>query len=293
MKGAGLTAEHLVLRISGRELDLASRTHIMGILNITPDSFSDGGRFVREHGQDTASAVESALRMVEDGADIIDIGGESTRPGSEPVSLADELARVVPVIEGIREHSDVPISIDTYKTETARTALAAGASIINDISAGSSPGMFGLAASTGAPIVLMHMKGAPRDMQAAPFYEDVVAEVVAYLVSRAKAAEAAGVDRDSIMIDPGIGFGKDIRHNLALINRLDVFAATGYPVLLGTSRKAFIGRLTGWMGPADRVEGTIASCTAGILKGAHIIRVHDVKAARRAAAVADAIARAE
>jgi dihydropteroate synthase len=276
--------------------DLSLRTHIMGILNVTPDSFSDGGRFTGDRGSSVETAVESALKMAEEGADIIDIGGETTKPGAQPVPLDEELARVIPVIEGIRRHSPVPISIDTYKPEAAKAALEAGADIINDIAAGGycsdGPGMFALAAATGAPIMLMHMKGLPRDMQADPRYDDVAAEVRGFLLERAKEAEAAGVAPDKILLDPGIGFGKNLAHNLTLINRLDELAATGYPVVLGTSRKAFIGRLTGVSDASDRVDGTVASSVAGIMKGAKIIRVHDVKAAKRAAAVVDAIIRA-
>jgi dihydropteroate synthase len=285
-----------LLRMGSAVLDLSLRTHIMGILNITPDSFSDGGRFTGGRDISVEEAVESALKMAEEGADIIDIGGETTKPGAQPVPLDEELARVVPVIEGIRRHSRVPISIDTYKPGTAKAALAAGADIINDIAAGGylcdGPGMLELAAATGAPIMLMHMKGQPRDMQADPRYDDVAAEVRGFLLGRAKEAEAAGVAPDKILLDPGIGFGKNLAHNLTLINRLDELAATGYPVVLGTSRKAFIGRLTGVSDASDRVDGTVASSVAGIMKGAKVIRVHDVKAAKRAAAVVDAIIRA-
>lgn len=277
-------------------LELSSRTHIMGVINVTPDSFSDGGRFIggyRGGRPDFTLAVETALKMAEDGADIIDVGGESTRPGAERLPLEEELARVVPVIEGIRKHSNVPVSIDTYKSETAKAAVLAGASIINDISGGGlDPDMLPLAASVGAAVILMHIKGTPADMQREPHYEDVVREVKDYLAERADMAVSSGIPRDRILVDPGIGFGKTMRHNLELINRIGEIAALGYPVVLGTSRKAFIGRLTGVSEATDRLEGTIASCVVGIVRGAKVIRVHDVRAAKRAATVADAILRA-
>lgn len=284
------------LRLKDAVLELSSRTHIMGVINVTPDSFSDGGRFIRGDSggrPDFMLAVETALRMAEDGADVIDVGGESTRPGAAILPLEEELERVIPVIEGIRKRSNIPISIDTYKPETAKAAVLAGASIINDISGGGfAPEMLPLAASVGAAVILMHIKGTPADMQKDPHYDDVVREVRDYLAARAEKAVSSGVSRDRILVDPGIGFGKTVRHNLELINRLDEIAALGYPVALGTSRKAFIGRLTGGADAKDRLEGTIASCVVGIVRGAKVIRVHDVRAAKRAATVADAILRA-
>ncbi|HLB25530.1 MAG TPA: dihydropteroate synthase, partial [Nitrospirota bacterium] len=263
------------LTLGGVTLELSSRTHIMGVLNITPDSFSDGGRFISSPGgvPEYGKAIDFALRMSEEGADIIDIGGESTRPGSETVPPEEEMRRVLPVIEGIRKHSRVPLSIDTRKAVTARMAVAAGASMINDISgAGFDPEMLDTASVSGAALVLMHMKGTPADMQADPRYDDVVGEVAAYLDARAQRAISSGIARDRIVIDPGIGFGKTLEHNLALIAGLDRIAALGYPVLLGVSRKAFIGKLTGGAAADDRLEGTIAADTAGIMKGADIIR---------------------
>jgi dihydropteroate synthase len=274
-------------------LDLSAGTRVMGILNLTPDSFSDGGRHFSGSGVDVEAAVDAALEMAGDGADIIDVGGESTRPGAAAVPEELETARVVPVIEAIRKRSPVPVSIDTTKAGTARAALYAGASIINDISGGTfDPGMYALAAETGAAMVLMHIKGTPADMQADPSYGDVVAEVKAHLASLADAALRAGVPADRILLDPGIGFGKTAAHNMALINRLDALAALGYPVVLGVSRKAFIGTLTGGAPATDRVEGSLAAAAIGIARGASIIRAHDVKATRRAALVADAILRA-
>lgn len=276
-------------------LDLSGTTRIMGILNVTPDSFSDGGAFVSSGGRiDHSKAVEHALIMTEDGADIIDIGGESTRPGSARVSLAEELDRVLPVIDGIKRHSSVILSIDTSKAAVARAAVGAGASIINDVSGGSlDPEMLDAVRQTGAAFIIMHMKGAPADMQVNPVYNDVVAEVRGVLAERAKMARDAGISPSKILLDPGIGFGKTLEHNLALINRLDTIAALGYPVVLGVSRKAFIGKLTGAEAPYDRMEGTIASSVIGIVRGAAILRVHDVKAVKRACLVADAVLRAE
>ncbi len=280
-----------ILELKGARLDLSARTHIMGVLNVTPDSFSDGGRFMGKGGSpDVGRIVEAALDMVRDGADIIDVGGESTRPGSVGVSASEEIARVAPVIRGITDRTDTPVSIDTCKSETARAAIEAGASIINDISAMRfDPEMASLAAGSGSAVVLMHMKGTPADMQEAPSYDDLVGEVFAFLEDAAGRAIAAGVPADRIMLDVGIGFGKTFAHNLELINRLDEFADLGYPMVLGVSRKAFIGALTGGLPPGERLEGTIAASVLGIARGAAVIRVHDVKAAKRAALVADAI----
>lgn len=279
------------LRLRDTTLALGERTHVMGILNVTPDSFSDGGRFVgKVGGPDVGRVVEAALKMAEDGADIIDVGGESTRPGSVPVSAQDEAARVVPVIEAIARQCAVPVSVDTYKAETALAAMDAGASIINDISGMRyDPEMAKVAARTGAAAVLMHIKGTPRDMQANPRYDDVVGEVALFLSDAADAAIAAGVHSDMILLDVGIGFGKTLEHNVELIRRHAEFLKLGYPMVLGVSRKAFIGTLTGGAAPDDRLEGTIAANVLGVAHGASIIRVHDVAAARRAAAVADAV----
>lgn len=282
------------LRLGGAVLDLSSRTHIMGVLNVTPDSFSDGGRFVDAGGRaDVTMAVEAALLMADEGADVIDVGGESTRPGAAPLSVSEEMDRVVPVIEGVRKVSRTPISIDTYKAAVARAAMSAGADMINDISGlAFDPEMPAAAAKTGAALVIMHIKGAPPDMQKAPRYDDLIGEVKAYLLAGADKAVRAGVPRDRILLDVGIGFGKTAAHNLALINRLDEFGSLGYPLVLGVSRKAFIGGLTGGAGPGDRLEGSLAAAVIGIARGASVIRAHDVRATRRAAAVADAILRA-
>jgi len=269
----------------GFRLDFASRTHIMGILNVTPDSFSDGGLFYEPD-----RAIDRADQMVEEGADIIDIGGLSTRPGSEPVSEQEEADRVLPVIEAVAPEAGVPISIDTYRASVARQALAAGASIVNDISGlRFDPDMAQVAASHSAPVALMHIKGTPRDMQQSPMYEALIPEILDYLRGSIRLAEDAGITQ--IMIDPGIGFGKTFDHNLTIINRLDEFVRMGYPVLVGPSRKAFIGAVLGGLPQSERMEGTAAVVAASIMKGAHIMRVHDVKEMARVARVTDAILR--
>ncbi|PKM96552.1 MAG: dihydropteroate synthase [Elusimicrobia bacterium HGW-Elusimicrobia-3] len=257
------------------------RTLVCGVLNVTPDSFSDGGKW-----DSTEAAVAQALELQEQGADMIDIGGESSRPGSEPVSLEDEKSRVLPVLEALAGRLHVPVSVDTCKPELAVLAIAAGADIINDITGFRDPAMAAAAAATGAGAIIMHMQGEPRSMQAAPYYMDVVAEVKAFLAGRAAELERAGVK--DILLDPGIGFGKTLEHNLALIARLGEIRALGYPVFLGVSRKKFIGALAGG-GPEERLAGTIAACVAGAANGADIIRVHDVLECRRAMLVADAV----
>lgn len=270
----------------GRKLDLDAKTLVMGIVNVTPDSFSDGGRFSR-----TEIAIEHGLELIRDGADILDVGGESTRPGSDQVSLEEELWRVVPVVEGLRGVTDVPISVDTTKAEVARQTLAAGADIINDITAlRGDPELGVVAAESGAGLVLMHMLGTPKTMQVEPHYQDVMAEVIAFLKERTEAAEAAGIRRGQIVLDPGIGFGKALGHNLEIFRRLRELVDEGWPVLMGPSRKGFIGALLGGAPVDQRVEGTAAAVTASILAGARIVRVHDVREMARVARVADAIA---
>jgi len=266
-------------------LDLSRRTLVMGIVNVTPDSFSDGGRYAQAD-----QAIAHGRRLIEEGADLLDIGGESTRPGSDPVALEEELSRVMPVVEGLAT-AGVPLSVDTTKAEVARQALAAGAAIVNDITAlRGDPALAAVAARGGAGVVLMHMLGRPRDMQADPRYDDVVAEVIAFLAERMAVAEAAGIARASIALDPGIGFGKTLEHNLALFRRLSELVALGPPVLMGPSRKGFIGRLLGGLSADQRVEGTAAAVTASILAGARIVRIHDVREMVRVARVADALA---
>ncbi|HEX9711742.1 MAG TPA: dihydropteroate synthase [Actinomycetota bacterium] len=271
----------------GGALRLSERTHIMGVVNVTPDSFSDGGMFL-----DPADAIEHGIRLAEEGADALDVGGESTRPGADPVGADDEIARAVPVIEGLAKSVEVPISIDTTKSAVARAALDAGASIINDVSAGRlDPSILTLAAERDVPVILMHMLGEPRTMQRDPIYDDVVEDVRAFLVSRAQAAADAGVDPGRIVIDPGIGFGKTPQHNLTLLKRLRDLTHPGYPVLLGASRKSFIG-LTLDLPVEERLEGTLATTAVGILNGASMVRVHDVRANLRAARIVDAVVRA-
>jgi len=260
-----------ILGWSGGRLDFSGGCVVMGVLNVTPDSFSDGGQFF-----DAGAAIEHGLRMVADGAAIIDVGGESTRPGSEGVSAEEQIRRVVPVIEGLRERTEVPVSIDTYNVEVAEAALKAGAVMINDITALGDERMVKLAAELGVPVVLMHMQGEPLTMQAEPKYKDVVSEVLEFLVGRAKRAEARGIAKEKIFIDPGIGFGKTLEHNLSLLRNIDKFVASGYRVLVGTSRKSFIGALTGKEKAAERIYGTAATVALCVALGVSVVRVHDV-----------------
>ncbi|MBN1273423.1 MAG: dihydropteroate synthase [Candidatus Aminicenantes bacterium] len=256
----------------------------MGVLNVTPDSFSDGGIYFERK-----KAVSRGLDMAAAGADIIDIGGESTRPGSDPVSPEAEKERVIPVISELRRQTEVLISIDTTKSQVAQAALDAGADMINDISAFRfDPEMAGLAAQKKVPVVLMHMKGVPKTMQKAPTYKDVVNEVEGFLAERVEFATAHGIERNKIIIDPGIGFGKRLEDNLELLYNLDCLKKLNRPILVGASRKSFIGTILD-LPPKERLEGTIASAVLCIARGAHILRVHDVIAVRRAALVADAI----
>ena len=257
------------LRLGTHTLDL-SRPRVMGILNVTPDSFSDGGRFL-----DRERALDHARRMVADGADLIDVGGESTRPGAVDVEEADELARVLPIVAALAAE-DVLVSIDTMKPRVMREAVAAGAVMINDVRALREPGALDAATATGAAVCLMHMRGSPRTMQNDTHYGDVVAEVCHFLVDRARACEAAGLARDRIAIDPGFGFAKDVDDNLALARSLDVLAATGYPVVAGWSRKSTLGRLTGRRAD-ERVAASISAMLAAVSRGASIVRVHDVR----------------
>jgi dihydropteroate synthase len=264
-------------------LELGARTAIMGIVNVTPDSFSDGGRFL-----DTNAAIEHCRRLAADSADILDIGGESTRPGAPVVLAGEEIRRVVPVLEAVAPELDIPISIDTSKTAVARAALDAGAAMINDVTAGADEGMLELAAERGVPIVLMHMKGTPRTMQQDPHYGDVALEVGRFLVARRHAAVEAGVASPRVIIDPGIGFGKTRAHNLDLIDRLAELVALGQPVLVGPSRKSFIGA-TLRVEVGERLIGTATAVAACVLGGAHIVRVHDVAEMRQVCDIVDAM----
>lgn len=258
-----------------------TRVLVMGILNVTADSFYDGSRRL-----DPGVAVEAGLSMIEDGADLLDIGGESSRPGAQSVPPQQELARILPVLEGLRDRTDVPISVDTTKASVAAAALRAGADIINDISAlRFDPGMAHTISASDANVILMHMQGTPRTMQDQPHYVDVVKEVAGFLVGRAEYARSAGIPVRRIILDPGIGFGKTLEHNLSLLRELPKLVSSGYPVMVGVSRKSFLGQILA-LHAAERLEGTIAANTAAILGGASIIRVHDVKEGRRTADVA-------
>jgi dihydropteroate synthase len=243
----------------------------MGVLNVTPDSFSDGGQFF-----DTDRAVEHGLKMAAEGAAIIDIGAESTRPGAELVSAEEQITRAIPVIESLTKKIDVPISIDTYNAEVAQAALEAGAAMINDITALSDKRMGLLAAGHKVPVVLMHMQGTPRTMQVEPKYDDVVSEVLNFLLAASEKAQRFGVEKSKIFIDPGIGFGKTTEHNLLLLRNIERFVDSGYRVLVGTSRKAFIGKITGREKPAERLFGTAAAVALCVAAGVSIVRVHDV-----------------
>lgn len=268
---------------------VGKRTLIMGILNVTPDSFSDGGRFF-----EVARALEQARRLVAEGADIIDIGGESTRPGAQAVSGEEELRRVVPVIQAIRRELSVPISIDTYKAKVAEAALSVGANMVNDISALRFDGqMADLVAHAGVPVILMHMQGEPRTMQANPVYRDVVGDIKEFFAERIKCSLTHGIAKQHILIDPGIGFGKRVEHNIEILRRLGEFQELGCPLVIGTSRKFFIGRLgrshAEPLPVHERLEGTIASNAIAVLHGAQVVRVHDVGAMKKALAIIDAV----
>ncbi len=253
----------------------------MGVLNVTPDSFSDGGDFL-----DVEAAVSHAKQMALDGADIIDVGGESSRPGSDPVSKEEELQRVIPVIERLAEEVNVPISIDTYKPEVAEAALEAGASLVNDIGGLGDLNMVRVAAEHNVPVVLMHMQGKPKTMQDDPQYDDVIKEILRLFEERIEVAKKAGVK--DIIIDPGIGFGKTLEHNLEILRRVEEFTGLGHPVLIGPSRKGFIGAITD-LPVEERLEGTIAAVAISAWNGASIVRVHDVKECRRALQIVDAV----
>jgi dihydropteroate synthase len=257
----------------------------MGIVNVTPDSFSDGGRYLL-----TREAVLHGRRLAAEGADLVDVGGESTRPGAKPVDADEEISRVVPVIKELAS-AGVVISIDTSKPEVAEAGIAAGAVIVNDVTAGGDPEMFRLVATSGAGLILMHMKGTPRTMQQDPRYDDVVGEVGIFLSARAAAAESAGVDRACICIDPGIGFGKNLDHNLTLLNRLSELKRFGYPIAIGASRKAFLGSLTGRSKPEDRDLASAIASVLAVERGADVIRVHNVSLSKESLQLTLAIVR--
>ena len=260
------------LDCNGRLLPL-DRPRVMGIVNVTPDSFSDGGAHAS-----TANAIAHGLRLAEEGADILDVGGESTRPGADEVPVEEELRRVLPVVEALAARTALPISIDTSKPEVMRAAVAAGAGLVNDVFALRRDGALDTAAALGVPVVLMHMLGEPRTMQAAPAYDDVVGEVHRFLAERIFAAEMAGIAKRNLMVDPGFGFGKTLAHNLRLLAGLRRFTELGVPVLAGLSRKKSIGEITGREDPAQRVHGSVAAHLVAVQNGAAIVRVHDVAA---------------
>lgn len=275
-------------RFAGRSWNWGERTFIMGIINLTPDSFSDGGRL-----RTLDDALRAAERLIAEGADILDLGGESTRPGADPVPADEELARVVPVIEALKERCNVPISIDTYKAVVAEAAVKAGADMVNDISGlRADPKMAETVARLDVPVVLMHMLGEPKTMQIDPHYRSVVPEVIAALSQSVEKALAAGVRPENIIVDPGIGFGKLLNHNLSILRRLRAFRSLGYPVLMGTSRKSMIGQVLD-LPVSERLEGTASTVALSVAGLADIVRVHDVAAMRRVARVADAIVRGD
>ena len=276
------------LRCSGRELRLGEKTLLMGVLNVTPDSFSDGGLFF-----EPARAIEHGIKMAEEGADIIDVGGESTRPGSDPLPLEEELGRILPIIAELSSHLEIPISVDTYKSQVAERAIDAGAQIINDISGlRFDPQMASVAARSDTPLIIMHMRGTPKTMQQDPRYEDLMGETIAYLREGIEKAESAGVARQQVIVDPGIGFGKRLQDNLVILNRLSDLAVLERPIMIGTSRKSFIGALLG-LEVHERGTVTLATVAVSALKGAHIVRVHDVAPARPVVDMVDAIISAE
>jgi dihydropteroate synthase len=277
------------VRLKSGTLVLGERTLIMGVLNVTPDSFSDGGKFFS-----LQRAVDASLAMERDGADILDIGAESTRPGSDGISAAEELARLLPVLEALRGRLKIPISVDTQKSAVAEIAIGAGAELVNDISGLKNDArLAAVVADYKVPIVLMHMRGTPRTMQKGPFAKDVVRDVKAGLRGSIATARGAGVAKSQIILDPGIGFGKSFAQNYELLRRLQTLAALGYPLLVGSSRKGFIGRTLAQNGkalpPEQRIWGTVTTVTASILHGAHIVRVHDVREMAQVARVSDAV----
>jgi dihydropteroate synthase len=279
--------DRLIWRAGPYELDCSERTLVMGVINVTPDSFSDGGRFL-----DHEAAVTHGLALGRDGADILDVGGESTRPGSDSLTPDDELARVLPVVKRLAAEIDVPISIDTRRPKVARAAIDAGAAIVNDVSAGRDPEMFRTVREPGAGVVLMHMHGEPKTMQEEPLDRDVVRIVRDSLVDRVAAAERDGIPRDRIAIDPGLGFGKTGEGSLRLMQHIDAFLDLGLPVVAGPSRKSFIGQALGDLPVDERLEGTAGAVAYLAVRGAHVVRVHDVREMVRVVRVVNAIARA-
>lgn len=273
------------LKFHNFEFNFLKKTYIMGIINVTPDSFFDGGKYFNFQ-----KAVDHAFRLIDEGADILDIGGESTRPGAEPVSIDEELRRVIPVIEAISKRISIPISIDTYKARVAEEAIKAGATIINDISGlRFDPAMSAIASKYKVPVIVMHIKGTPKDMQKNPYYEALIPEIIEYLRDSVIIAKQAGVDENMIIIDPGIGFGKLPEHNLTIIKNLREFSNLGKPLLIGVSRKSFIGKVLNESLPEKRLEGTASAVAISVINGANIVRVHDVGFMAKVVKMADAI----
>jgi dihydropteroate synthase len=277
-----MTNQRILWRCRDRLFELGPRTLVMGVLNVTPDSFSDGGRYL-----DTARAIEHGLGLAREGADILDVGGESTRPGADPVSMDEELARVIPVIEALAKETSCALSIDTRKAGVAAKALAAGACMINDVSAlGSDPDMPAVAREDGAGVILMHMRGLPKNMQDDPQYHDPVVEIAEYLRQRCDHLVGLGLPQEALAVDPGIGFGKTLEHNIRILANLQAFGRGGRPVVVGLSRKSFLGRITG-RDVEDRLAASLGAAACAILWGAHVIRVHDVKESCDVARVVD------
>ena len=276
----------MLLHLKNRDIDLEEKVVVMGVLNLTPDSFYDGGRYTRE-----AQALRRVEEMIREGADIIDVGGESVRPGAEPISLDEELSRVIPVIEKVRGLFPITISIDTYKAEVARQAIEKGAEMVNDISGlRFDPDLRKIVAGYGVPLILMHIKGTPKNMQDNPRYHSLMEEIISYLRKSIKLAEESGVDPARIIVDPGIGFGKTTAHNLEILRRLEELKSLGKPILVGLSRKSFIGNVLG-LPQEERLEGGLAATSMAVSGGARIVRTHDVKSTRRAVDMVQAILR--
>jgi dihydropteroate synthase len=279
-----IKTKKFTIKIGKKLFDLSQRTYLIGILNVTPDSFYDGGKFSNLDG-----AVKRGIKMAEEGADVIDIGGESTRPRSEPIGLEEELSRVIPVIERLSKEIEVPLSIDTYKSFVAKKALDSSASMVNDISAlRFDPEMKKIAAEYKVPIVLMHIKGTPKNMQDDPYYDDVMKEISSYLKESIQIAKDAGIEEDKIIIDPGIGFGKRLEDNLDILKNLSILKTLEKPILVGPSRKSFIGKVLD-LPPEERLEGSLGALAVAIFNGANLVRVHDVKESLRVAKLVDAI----
>lgn len=275
----------MLITCRGIHLDFTKKTYIMGVLNVTPDSFSDGGLYFNKD-----NAIKHAFKLIEDGADIIDIGGESSRPGSLPVSLEEEIRRTIPVIKEISKRINIPISIDTYKAEVARQALDAGASIINDISGLKfDPEMATVISKNDVPVIVMHIKGTPTNMQINPSYEALIPEIIDYFRGSIQICKQNGIPMQKIIIDPGIGFGKTLEHNLEIIANLKEFSKLGFPIAIGVSRKAFIGKILGDIPPHQRLEGTASAVAISVFNGANIVRVHDVAEMSKVVKIADAI----